>query len=100
MTQISYFQPQKLRPWPAPPQLAGDIYRIESPHWSGNIKVTRIMIDNYGEDRAVRFTVWGFLLKTHADREKWQALFDKHGRHETRKAFIESVCYEKIEAAV
>jgi hypothetical protein len=79
--------------WPQPPELDFVLYRIESPHWSGDIKVRKILLDNYGEERAVPFTVWGFLLKEIGDA--WQPLFDRYGRHEVRKAFIESIRYQR-----
>jgi hypothetical protein len=81
--------------WPDPPELPFVLYRITSPHWSGTIKVRCILLDEFGERRAVPFTVWGYLLAEHG--EKWEPLFEKYGRHETRKRFIESVTYEAVE---
>lgn len=81
--------------WPAPPELDYSLYRIESKHWSGTIKVRKILLDEFTPERAVPFTVWGYILKEHGD--EWKPLFEKYGRHEIRKQFIESIRFEAVE---
>jgi hypothetical protein len=77
--------------WPDAPELPFVLYHCSSAHWTGTIKVRRILLDEFGPERAVPFTVWGHLLVEHA--EKWEPLFEKYGRHETRKRFIESLVF-------
>ncbi len=81
-------------PWPDPPELPYVLYRIASPHWNGTIKVRRILLDNFGEARAVPFTVWGQVLQDRG--AELEQLFARHGRHEVRKAFVESIQYARI----
>lgn len=84
----------KLPPWPKPPELAYSLYRITSPHWNGVIKVRQILLDNFGEARAVPFTLWGKMLAEWEN--ELEQLFAKHGRHEVRKRFVEAVQFERI----
>jgi hypothetical protein len=97
--KIHWPPPPRAKPvdgWPAPPELPFVLYRITSPHWSGTIKVRKMLLDEFGEKRAVPFTLWGYLLQKHG--EEWEPLFEKYGRHETRKRFVESVSYEAVNA--
>lgn len=69
-------------------------YRIHTPFGSGEVNVSRTFLKYYPERLAVALTAWGEI------REKFGAAFERvcarHGRHEVRKAFIESVEYELI----
>lgn len=70
-------------------------YRIQTSHFgSWDTNVDKIFSRIYGCDIAVRMTAWGDLR----DRESAAvtAMCDKHGRHEVRLAFIQSVQYEKV----
>lgn len=89
--------PPRLPPlpdWPGPPELEYRLYRIMSPNWNGIIKVRKILLDEFGERRAIPFTVWGHILQEHGP--DWYPLFEKYGRHEVRKKFIESISYELV----
>jgi hypothetical protein len=77
--------------WPDPPELPFVLYHCSSPYWTGTIKVRRILLDEFGPERAVPFTIWGYLLKEHGS--EWDALFEKHGRYEVRKKFVDSVVF-------
>lgn len=80
--------------WPAPPELDYRLYKITSPHWSGTIKVRKILLDEFTPARAVPFTVWGYILKEHGD--EWKPLFERYGRHEIRKQFVDSIRFEPV----
>lgn len=82
--------------WPMPPELPFSVFRIESPYWSGVLKVRHILIDFAKVDLAVRFTAWGHVLMR--DPGKVANLFAMFEWHEARKVFVDSISYEELRA--
>lgn len=81
-------------PWPGPPELPSVLYRIESPIWSGEVKVSKAFVEEFGEDRAVPFTAWGHILQEHGAAVA--EVIARHDRPKVRKQFVESVRFAPV----